>query len=55
MLEVRRFAFVIREGEFDLRVLLRARIDFAGAFAKIKALIRGDDELAAEEQKRYQA
>jgi hypothetical protein len=55
MLKVRRFAFVIREGEFDLRVLLCARIEFAGAFAKIKALIGGDDELAAEEDERYQA
>jgi hypothetical protein len=55
MLEVRWFAFVIRESEFDFRVLLCARIDFAGAFTQIKALIGGGDELAAEEDEGYQA
>jgi hypothetical protein len=50
VLEVRWFAFVIREAEFDFRVRFRPRIDLAGTHGEVKSLAVSSHELAAEKE-----
>ena len=50
MLEVGRLSLVIGEGEFDLRVLLRTRIDLAGSLREAKTLALGSVEVGDKEE-----
>jgi hypothetical protein len=50
MLKVGGFALVIGEGELDLRVLLRTRIDLAGSLREVKTLALGSVEVRDEEE-----
>lgn len=50
MLKVGGLPFVIGEGELDLRVLLRTRIDLTGSLREVKTLVLGSVEVRDEEE-----
>ena len=50
MLKVGGLSLVISEGEFDLRVLLRTRIDLAGSLREVKTLANVGMEVRNEEE-----